>query len=577
MGAVLEAHPSVIDGRLLVDWRARADRARSHLHWPGASAVARPHAGGASLAIPAPHDQLFVATEINEWALCSALLERDPTRWHGLQEALLQALLADASDPESVIAPELEESAAFRRFERLAAAERRPALQPLIDAAAARDLPYTVDDTALTLGAGEGRRDFPVDDLPAAAQVPWARLRDIPTAIVTGSNGKTTTVRLLAACARAHGWRASYSSTDGVFLDGEVVASGDYSGPAGTRMALREPRAQAAILETARGGILRRGLAVSRARVALVSNVSSDHFGEYGIYDLDALADVKLTVGAVVPADGLLVLNADDPLLVRKADGLTRRFGHRPPLGWFALDADLRPLADHRAAGGSASGVRGGRLVVSFRGHEDDLGSVSSMPLTVDGSATYNIANLAGSALAAVALGIPAETIASVFATFGGRAADNPGRLMQFDVGGVRVILDYAHNAEGLRGLLTVAQHLRGGVGRLGILLGHAGNRTDADIRHLARVAAGFHPDLVVVKENEGHLRGREQGEVPKILRDALLDAGLPEAALPVRMTEVEAARCALDWARPGDVLALLVHAQAARTQVLGMLERPAR
>ena len=126
------------------------------------------------------------------------------------------------------------------------------------------------------------------------------RYDDIPTALVTGSNGKTTTVRLLAACARSHGWHAGYNCTDGVFLDDEALASGDYSGPAGARMVMREPRTQAAILETARGGILRRGIAVSRANTAIVTNVSSDHFGEYGIDDLAGLAQVKLAVAAVV-------------------------------------------------------------------------------------------------------------------------------------------------------------------------------------------------------------------------------------------------------------------------------------
>jgi UDP-N-acetylmuramyl tripeptide synthase len=144
---------------------------------------------------------------------------------------------------------------------------------------------------------------------------------------------------------------------------------------------------------------------------------------------------------------------------------------------------------------------------------------------------------------------------------------------MRFDLGGVKVVLDYAHNADGLRGLLNVAEHLRSGVGRLGLLLGHAGNRRNTEIEDLARIAAEFRPDLVVVKENEGHLRGREQGEVPQIIRAALLRAGMPESALPLRMTELEAARCALEWARPGDVVALLVHSSAARAAVLAMLE----
>jgi cyanophycin synthetase len=576
-GAVLEVIADVVDDLLLDEWRRRVARARERLGWWLTDTVARVHRPGASLAMSAPCDQLFVATEVNEWALCSALLAQDPDRWHDLQEVLIRAALEDAEDPQALVPPVLEESAAFARFERLAAAERRPALQPLIQAAAARDLQYVLDDDFLSLGAGTGGVDFSVNDLPAVADVAWDPVHDIPTALVTGSNGKTTTVRLLAACSRAHGWHVTYSSTDGVFFDDEAVATGDFSGPAGGRMAVRDRRAQAAILETARGGILRRGIAVSRAQVALVTNVSSDHFGEYGIFDLDGLADVKLSVAAVVAPDGLLVLNADDSLLRAKVSGLTARYGRSPALGWFALDADLPHLKDHRSAGGSTCGVRDGRLHAFHDGSEHDLGSVAAMPLTVDGSATYNIANLAGAALAALAMGVTPTEIASVFTSFGANASDNLGRMMRFDIDGVQVVLDYAHNADGLRGLLRVAEHLRdtggpGTRGRLALLLGHAGNRQNEDIEDLARIAADFKPDLVVVKENEGHLRGREQGEVPRIIRAALLRAGLPESAVPLRMSEVEAARCALDWARPGDVVLLLVHSAAARAEVLAML-----
>ena len=570
---LLETRETAVDEALLCAWRARAERARAHLGWRMPGVVARRHAGGTSLALAAPCDQLFVATEVNEWALCAALVACDPHHWSGLEEALAASALEDAADASAVITPVLDESAAFARFERLAAREARPELMALLDAANERRLPHLLDDTLLTLGAGEGGRDFELAALPDVADVPWGELRDIPTAVVTGSNGKTTTVRLLSACARAHGWRAAYCCTDGVFLDQQLEETGDYSGPAGARRVLRERRAQAAIVETARGGILRRGLAVSGAQVALVTNVSPDHFGEYGIDDLAALADVKLSVASLVTPDGLLVLNADDAQLVEKAPGLTPRFGRSPPLGWFALDADVALLREHRARGGSTCGVRGGRLALSRAGADHDLGSIAAMPLTVEGSATYNIANLAGAALAAAALGVPAATIAAVVARFGANAADNFGRLMRFERGGVRVLLDYAHNPEGLRGLLNVAEHLRGGTGRLGLLLGHAGNRQDAEIEELARTAAQFRPALVVVKENEAHLRGREPGEIPRIIRAALLRAGLPQASLAVRMSETEAARCALEWAQPGDVLALPVHSPAARTEVLALLE----
>src|SRR5690606_4543156 len=143
---------------------------------------------------------------------------------------------------------------------------------------------------------------------PMPDDVPWQDLHAIPVALVTGSNGKTTTVRLLTAIAVAHGWHTANSCTDGLYLDGALIEGGDYSGPAGARSLLRDRRTQAAILETARGGLLRRGLAIKRADVAVVTNVSPDHFGEYGIHDLDGLADVKLTVARAIDADGILVL-----------------------------------------------------------------------------------------------------------------------------------------------------------------------------------------------------------------------------------------------------------------------------
>jgi len=574
---VLEVVGVPADAALLEGWRQRVARARAHLGWSETALAARPHASGVSLALAAPCDLLFLATEINEWALCATLQQRDPPTWAGLPAAMFAAALEDAADPANVVPPVLAEDEALARFELLAAREQRPALRALLAAGAAQRLPHLLDDDALTLGAGSGGRTWPLAGLPQPAAVPWNTLHDIPTAVVTGSNGKTTTVRLIAACARAHGWRAGYNCTDGVFVGEEPLASGDYSGPAGTRRVMREPRTEAAVLETARGGILRRGIAVSRADVAVVTNISSDHFGEYGIDDLAGLADAKLTVAALLEAGGLLVLNADDATLGSKAGQLPQRLRVMPRLGWFALDADAAPLRTHRERGGATAGVRDGHLVVEGAGRQDDLGPVSALPLAIGGSARYNIANLAAAALAALALGIPAPTIAGVYARFGSQPGDNPGRMMRFNLGGVEVLMDYAHNPDGLRGFLGVATQLRRPGSRLAVLLGHAGNRRDADIEQVSQVVAGFRPELVVVKEIASHLRGREPGELPRLIRAALLRAGLPAQAIEMRETELDAARCALDWAHPGDVLGLLVHSPAGRSAVLAMLESRAR
>ena len=572
---MLETTHIEVDDGLLADWRGRVALARAHLGWePALPLVARRHGAGASLAIAAPMDQLFTATEVNEWALCTSVHARDPDRWRELEPALQVAAMEQAADPAAIDPPVLEVQAAFSRLRRLADAERRPDLLAVVADAAAHGVRHIVDEEQLTLGAGAGSRSWLLEALPASDAVPWPQLRDIPVAAVTGSNGKTTTVRLVAACARAQGWHDGFCCTDGVFVANELADPGDYSGPAGTRRVLRDTRLEAAVLEMARGGILRRGLATDRADVAVVTNVSNDHFGEYGIDDLDGLADAKLTVAHLVTRHGMLVLNADDDVLRRKAASLPERLcGAVPALGWFALDWERQELREHRKRDGATAGVRGGRLHLAWHGREHDLGAVDAMPLTLQGHARYNVANLAGAALAAAALGVPPVTIAGVFARFGLDPADNPGRLVRFVAAGAQVLVDYAHNPDGLRGVLQVARALRGPGGRLIVLLGHAGNRRDEDLVEVAQVAASFNPGLVVVKEDEAHLRGRRPGEVPELLRRALLAAGLSPATVMLRMTELDAARCALQAARTGDAVALLVHSGAAREAVLALLQ----
>ena len=559
-GAALEtAGGFPLDDALLAAWRTRIGRVRATLGWADAAIAVRQHATGASLAFAAPIDQLYTAAEANEWAWLASLHQLRPAidlgGWHAPGHAAAW-----------------DEVSALQTLHAMAAEEANPALLDLLEAANARRMPAHPDDDALSLGEGSGSRSWPIRALPACNDVPWSELHGIPLAVVTGSNGKTTTVRLLAAMARAQGWNTGYSSTDGLFVGSERVDSGDYSGPVGARTVLRQPTVDAAILETARGGLLRRGIAIRDARAAVVTNVSPDHFGEYGIHALDDLADVKLTVAQALAPDGLLVLNADDPLLLQRASTLDRN------IGWFALDDGHPHLQSHRSAGGMTCAMRDGRLQLHVGGVPHDLGMVAAMPITLAGSARYNIANAAAATLAACAMGIDAERIAEVLARFGARAGDNPGRLQRWRYGdgpdGLQVFLDYAHNPDGLHGLLQVADSTRG-AGRLGLVLGQAGNREDSDIRALAAVAARFQPDRVWLKDIGGeYMRGRAAGEVAGILRDELLRQGLPESALVVCLEEALAARETLSWARPGDVLVLPIHEPGARDAVVALLDR---
>lgn len=554
---MLETVGVAADAAMLAAWRARVRRARDTLGWPDGALVARAHAGGASLAFAAPVDQWFTATEVNEWAWSSLVHEQAPANLResfDVQHAPGHAASWDADS-------------AWHTLRRHAAGERDAALAALVEAARARGLTTLIDDDTVSVGSGDGVQTWPRSTLPAVESVAWDAAHDIPLALVTGSNGKTTTVRLLAAMARAQGWSTAHSCTDGLFLNGVVLDAGDYSGPAGARTLLRHREAQAAILETARGGILRRGIAPQRARCAVVTNISDDHFGEYGVHSLDDLGAVKLAVARVVATDGLLVLNADDAVLARLAHALVQR------IGWFAMDHHHPMLAAHRRGGGVTCGVQDGRLRLSDRGEVHDLGEIAGMPLTFGGRATYNTANAAAAALAAHALGIPASTIAGVLACFGSGRGDNPGRLQHWTIDGRTVLLDYAHNPDGLRGLLTVARAAVAAGGGLILLLGQAGNRGDAEIVELAAVAAKAAPKRIVLKDIPGMLRGRAPGEVPAILRSALERSGIAADAVVECRDELAAARLAVASAERGDVVVLPIHSPGTRGVVIEWLD----
>jgi UDP-N-acetylmuramyl tripeptide synthase len=556
---VLETTES--DAGVLQGWERRVRLAQQELRWPAAPVAAVAHASGASLAFSAPADQLFTATEVNEWALCAALAERDPSR-----SAELIAALA-AEQPEETEQPMLVEWGAMLRLRRRAAREANPRLRALLDAATARALPWLCDDDLLTLGTGAGGRGWLLHQLPEVGEIPWGELRGVPTALVTGTNGKTTVVRLIAACTAASGRKTGFCCTDGVFVGEFAIGTGDYSGPAGARRVLRDTRVEAAVLETARGGILRRGLAVGSADVAVITSIAADHFGEYGIHDLDALTEVKLAVARALGANGLLVANADDPQLARKAPEAGK------PLGWFGRDANHWLLIAQRLGGGTVCGVMNGRLLLAHDHRAHDLGPIDAMPLAAGGHSAFNISNLAAAAIAAVALGVEPATIADVFARFGSDPRDNAGRLMRYELGGLNLIVDFAHNPAALTGLVDFAQRLRG-PRRLAMLLGQAGNREDADLERLAAVAAAARPDLIVLKEMSGYLRGRGAGEIPAILRRALVHAGVADAAIVDVDGEDAAVRHALAWASAGDVLMLAVHTPDGRSAALALIDR---
>jgi cyanophycin synthetase len=562
-GAVLEALGfTACDAAAHNRWREAVISVCVALGWHAPQPVVQLHASGTLLAFAAPPDQLFTATEINEWA------------WEQASGIFSSVAAANRVDVNGVPFDQVHNfdadfASVVAAFKARATTEIKPALANLRAAAYARDLPIMIDDDYVSIGAGSGSQTWPLAELPAVENVPWSALHNIPAALVTGSNGKTTVVRLLAAILKASGKRTGYSSTEGVMIDGREIDGGDFSGPAGARLVVREISVEAAVLETARGGILRRGLATEHADVAVITNISADHFGEYGIDDLDDLADVKLTVARTLGVTGTLVLNADDPVL------LSRASLQKCEVALFAYDDSHPSLIAHRQTGGTTCGVDNGQLMLSHKNKRISLGTIADMPLTMNGAAIYNVANISAAALAATALGVAPRIISAELIRFGSERTDNPGRLERWNISSVTVVIDYAHNPSGLSLLMAASlAERKNSQGRVGLLLGQAGNRGDDAIKQLAETAAVYKPDLIVIKELSGMLRGRALGKVPALLQTALVAKGFPATNIIIEADEVNASRRLLEWAQPNDILIMPIHQQSARAELVALLDQ---
>jgi cyanophycin synthetase len=539
-GAVLDLSVALgNEVQVVAAWRESARRILDAVGWSAEQLYTRTFPGGASLVLTAPIDALYSATEVNEWA------------WEAAEASLLER------DPPSLI------DAARHLRERITH-ERNPSLIRLEQAAAEHQVAFLSDDHAVSVGLGSGSITWPVDAVPDADTIPWDEVHDVPVALVTGCNGKTTTVRLVAAMIEAAGYMPGLTSTDAISVGRETIDRGDWAGPGGARTMLRDTRVERAVLETARGGILRRGLAVHRADVALVTNIAEDHLGEFGVHDLQSLTKTKMVVARVVTPTGRVVLNADDPAL--RVEGRTVA----APVTWFTLNATLPFVRTHVADGGDAVYEADGAVVLNRAGMATLVERVERIPLTLDGLARYNVANVLGAVGVASGLGIPVESIAAALRAFRPSSEDNPGRLNIFDLNGAQVILDFAHNPHGVAAVVSMAAALP--AERRLVLIGQAGDRDDESIRELARAAWGAHPDRIVIKELARHLRGREPGEVPAILADEFLRLGASENQLVVVDSEMAGVREALAWARSGDLILLPV--QGERDETLRLLRQ---
>ncbi len=372
----------------------------------------------------------------------------------------------------------------------------------------------------------------------------------IPMAAITGTNGKTTTSRMLAHILKLAGHTVGMTTTEGVYIDGKLSCPGDMTGPGGAAMVLRDPSVDAAVLETARGGIVKRGLGFDRCDVAACLNIAADHLGSDGIDTLEDLARIKRTVVEV--ADGMAVLNADDEHCLKMA-----AYTQAEHLCYVTMNPGHDLVRRHIQAGGRAvvleDGINGQMITIYDAGHHTQLVWTHLIPATIEGRAAHNVQNAMFAAAMAYGLGLKREDIEHGLRTFATSFFQTPGRMNVYDQHPFRVIMDYAHNAAGVTSMARLVDTFKLQGGRKRVVLAAPGDRRDEDVRAIAAAAAG-HFDHYICRRDD-RLRGRDAEEVPELLRDELIAQGVAPEAIELVPDEQQATEHGLRSSRGGDLL----------------------
>lgn len=554
--------------KVLACWQKHLIDCQQAVEWqrwqPEQQSYYRYYEGGLSLSIAAPMDLLYSACDLIElaWDLCVAELN-DPSTNSNVN-ANAQPSAHDCAEGTAPLALPARLHALKLSIEQ----ELHPALIAFIHQAAMHNVICLVDDDDISLGTGPTARTWPVLDLPDAASIMWSDYAEVPLALITGTNGKSTSVRLAAEIAKAAGINAGVTSTDFIKVGDSIIDKGDYSGPGGARMLLRDNRTEMAFLEVARGGLLRRGLPVKQAQAALVTNVASDHLGEYGIHTVDDIAEVKIMVAkAIAPLRNtcglpenliarqtesdkgrMLVLNADDKRLVHHAKTLNM------PICWFSPNAS-NPLIVQALANYHPCVFSNGTELIYSHQTPTTIARIVDIPMTINGTAAHNIENALGVIGLCKALNIDSAAITAGLQSFASSADDNPGRGNMYEVNGVTVIVDFAHNSHSMRAVINMASKMP--AKRTHVMFSHAGDRSDAEIKAVTDAVRTLAPSTYVLAELEHYLRGRALGEVSAMVHQHLLSNGVAENNIVLASDPLAGAKQAMLSAELGDLVLL--------------------
>ena len=397
----------------------------------------------------------------------------------------------------------------------------------------------------------------------------WIRdeARHMPVISITGTNGKSTVTRLITHILRLAGHRVGTTTSDGILVDEQLVDPGDWTGPGGAAAILRRDDVDVAVLETARGGLVQRGMGYESNEASVLTNISADHLDLGGVHTLAELAEVKATVCRITRPDGWVVLNADDPL----ASAVARRV--RASIAWFTLASGTSGRGKPGDGPGRRYTVDDGVLVEHEGETSRPLVAVAEVPITLGGLARHNVANALAAAAGARALGATPDQVAAGLRDFRPSPDLSPGRMNLFTVGLATVIVDFAHNEAGTEAILHVARGLAGGAPVIAII-GTAGDRPDDTLIGIGKLA-GELADRVVLKETLHYLRGRNADGVIRLLREGLAAAGKDTDATPLYPTETAALAAVLtgDDEAAGHPRVVVLFCHELRTEVFALLD----
>jgi len=536
-------------------WQKHIERCQSSLgdeaRWPYTT-YARLYVGGASVSISAPMDLLYSACDLLElaWELC---VEEMCSQALSLEQpyAQKQGYIGQPSSP-------IDQQGRLAELKHTILAEKKPDLITIINLAQLHNVTCLADDEVISLGMGSSLQVWPIDELPDIADIDWRRYQKVPLALITGTNGKSTSVRLAAEIAKAAGLSAGITSTDFIKVGDTVIDKGDYSGPGGARMLLRDKRTEIAFLEVARGGLLRRGLPVSIADACLVTNAASDHLGQYGINTVDEIADVKMMVAKAINTSGTLVLNADDKRLAALGNNLDK------PICWFSRDKSNANIVRAIATQQPCVYTHQDEFVYHHKA-PISIAKISAVPMTVGGNALHNIENACGVIGLCKAIGISDFAIKTGLMHFASSAKDNPGRGNLYKLNGISIVVDFAHNSHSMQAVLNMAASMP--AKRKHIMFSHAGDRSDSAIVEVTEAVRQFAPDTFVLAEIEQYLRGRTLGDVSSIVRAYLISMNVPKQSILLTDTPLEGAKQLIQKANEGDLILMFVLSERDKVQ----------